>query len=401
LLCQLSLVVSAQGNLRKGDWLGVLVRGDGQEVVFNFSIYAKGGKTVLAIRNAKERLEVTGLVQQGDSVHFDMPFFECRFAAGIQPDGTLSGRMTKGTAAEPQQWIFRAEPGRSQRFPVTRKAQFNVSGRWAVSITRPNGADRPAIAEFQQQGEHLTGTFLTPSGDYRYLEGVVSGDSLYLSAFDGSHIYLFTAKVDAEKTISGGWYYSGYGGKEKWRAVKDAQAVLPDLGYTPEVKPGAGAVDFSFPDLDSNLVSIRDPRFQGKVVVLQVMGSWCPNCMDETRFLNDYYLKHRSSGVEVLALAYEYTTDFGRSKAGLSKFRDRFKVAYPILITGVRSADSLKTEKTLPQITPIKVFPTTIFVGKDGHIRKIETGFNGPGTGIHYEAYQKEFDQTVKELLRE
>ena len=76
-------------------------------------------------------------------------------------------------------------------------------------------------------------------------------------------------------------------------------------------------------------------------------------------------------------------------------------MAYPILITGARSTDSLKTEKTLPQITPIKVFPTTIYVGKNGHIRKIETGFNGPGTGRHYEAYQKEFDQTVKELLSE
>jgi thiol-disulfide isomerase/thioredoxin len=354
---------------------------------------------VLTIRNAKERLEVTGLQQQGDSVRFDMPFFECRFAAAIQSDGTLAGHMTKGTAAEPQQWFFRAQPDRRQRFPVTRKAQCNISGRWAVNITRPNGTDRPAIAEFQQQGEYLTGTFLTPSGDYRYLEGVVSGDSLYLSAFDGSHIYLFTATVDAQNTLTGGWFYSGYGGKEKWRAVKDEHAVLPDLGYTPEVKPGAGALDFSFPDLDSNLVSIRDPRFKGKVVVLQVMGSWCPNCMDETRFLNDYYLRHRSSGVEVLALAYEYSTDFGRSKAGLSKFRDRFKVAYPILITGARSTDSLKTEKTLPQITPIKVFPTTIYVGKN--IRKIETGFNGPGTGRHFEAYQKEFDQTVKELLSE
>ena len=290
----LALAASAQRNLKRGDWLGMLVRGDGHEVVFNFSIQTKGGKPVLTIRNAKERLEVTGLIQQGDTLRFDMPFFECRFAAAIQSDGTLVGRMTKGTAAEPQQWVFRAQPDRRQRFPVTRKAQYNISGRWDVNITRPNGTDRPAIAEFQQQGEYLTGTFLTPSGDYRYLEGVVSGDSLFLSAFDGSHIYLFTAKADAQNTLTGGWFYSGYGGKEKWRAVKDEHAVLPDLGYTPEVKPGAGALDFSFPDLDSNLVSIRDPRFQGKVVVLQVMGSWCPNCMDETRFLNDYYLRHRS-----------------------------------------------------------------------------------------------------------
>jgi thiol-disulfide isomerase/thioredoxin len=147
------------------------------------------------------------------------------------------------------------------------------------------------------------------------------------------------------------------------------------------------------------MVSLKDERFRGKVVVIQIMGSWCPNCMDETAFLSAYYRGNRGRGVEMLALAYEYSTDFRRARNSLKKFRDKYSVEYPMLITGVTSADSLKTEKTLPQLTPIKAFPTTIFVGRDGKVKKIHAGFYGPGSGEHYEAYRKEFEATVSELL--
>lgn len=87
-----------------------------------------------------------------------------------------------------------------------------------------------AIGEFQQHGSHLTGSFLTATGDYRYLEGVVSGDSLKLSAFDGDHAYLFTAKIDDEKTISASKLYAGAAGFQQWSAVRNENARLPD-GY--------------------------------------------------------------------------------------------------------------------------------------------------------------------------
>ena len=208
-----------------------------------------------------------------------------------------------------------------------------------------------------QQGDKLKGSFLTPSGDYRYLEGIVSGDSLYLSAFDGSHVYLFIAKASDEHHITSGWFYSGSAGKEQWNAVYDPDAILPDAGNTPLVIDPSRPLTFAFPDLDSNMVSLEDERFRNKVVVLQLMGSWCPNCMDETRFLSEYYKNNSNRGVEVIALAYEYSTDFRRSRNSLMRFRDRFNVEYPFLNTGVRVNDSLRTEKTLPNITTVKVFP--------------------------------------------
>ena len=130
------------------------------------------------------------------------------------------------------------------------------------------------------------------------------------------------------------------------------------------------------------------------------MGSWCPNCLDETKFLSDYYDRNKNRGIEVVSLAYEYSTDFQRSQKSLRRFQQLFSVKYPMLITGVAVSDSLRTEKTLPQITPIKAFPTTIFLDRKGNVHEIHSTFYGPGSGKHYEEFKKEFNATVDGLLK-
>jgi peroxiredoxin len=196
-------------------------------------------------------------------------------------------------------------------------------------------------------------------------------------------------------------YCSGARYLEPWKAVKDPKAKTEDSGVMMYLKEGEAKLNFRFPDLDSNMVSINDERFRNKVVVLQIMGSWCPNCMDETAFLSEYYKTNRQRGVEVIGLAYEYTKDFRKAEKSLRKFQQRHDVQYPILNTGVTTSDSLRTEKTLPQFTPIKAFPTTIFIGKDGRVKKVHPGFEGPGTGQHFEAYKKEFNATIDALLKQ
>lgn len=258
-----------------------------------------------------------------------------------------------------------------------------------------------AVAIFNQKGNKLTGSFLTPSGDYRYLEGIVTGDSLKLSTFDGSHAYYFRAKVDDAATISGGDYFSGYAGWQKWTAVKDENAALPEQNAPTSLRPGETGLNFAFKDLDDKLISIKDERYKNKVIIVQIMGSWCPNCMDETKFLSEFYNKNKQRGIEIIALAYEYSTDTERSKASLRKFQQRFNVQYPMLITGAVTSDEQRTEKTLPQLTPIRSFPTTIFIDNKGNVRKIHPVFYGPGTGEYYKEYLKDFNKTVDELVGE
>ena len=383
---------------KPGNYRGILYREDGKEVVFNIEIKRTGNQTRLYVINATERLLVQDLKIKADSVFFRMPVFESEFRTEVQPDGSMKGEWLKGTAKKTQHWPFAAIPIKS-RFDISQgSAKDDISGRWSVTITRTNGTTRPAVAEFVQKGNRLTGTFLTPTGDYRYLQGVVTGDLLQLSTFDGAHAYTFSAKIVNANKIDEGFFGSGIGGKETWIAVKDSNALLPE-GTAPQLRDGYSKLDFVFNDIDSNKISISDERFRDKVVIIQIMGSWCPNCLDETKFLSDYYNQNQGRGIEIVSLAYEYSTDFQRSQKSLRKFQQLFNVKYPMLITGVSVADSLRTEKTLPQITPIKGFPTTIFLDRKGNVQEIHASFYGPGSGKHYEEFKMEFFATVEGLL--
>ncbi|MEQ1799509.1 MAG: TlpA disulfide reductase family protein [Lacibacter sp.] len=392
--------LTAQSKLLTGWYRASVTRPDDAKLIFNIEVTEKNKKTIIYIRNGAERLLVDDIKQKGDSVFIEMPFFESSFKLKIQPDQSLAGKWIKGTSTKylelPVEFIY----GVKERFKVTSTAKENISGRWKVDFTRPNGTDRPAIAEFQQKGSSLTGTFLTPSGDYRFLEGVVSGDSLYLSCFDGSHAYLFTAEIKQNEIINGS-FYSSASNKETWRAEKNELAALPDTIQRTQLKPGESKLNFSFKDVNGKTVSINDARYKSKVVVIQIMGSWCPNCMDESKFLTAFYKQYQSKGVEVIALAYEYSTDFNRSKASVLKFINRFGIKYPVLITPTTVSDEQRTEKTLPQLTPIRSFPTTIFLNRRGNVYKVDNGFYGPGTGEFYQQFKSEFYRTIQSLLAE
>lgn len=399
----LSMRVTAQQASPEGWWRAELRRSDGQAIVFNFEWKIENGKPAWYIRNASERIKVTDIqpAKKSDSMVINMPLFESQFRIKKDKSGNLlTGNWYKGGAVKTQVIPFVARRS-SQRFAISGEALVNISGRWSAAFQTNGGKSEPSVAEFIQRGNYLSGTFLTPTGDYRYLEGTVSNDSLYLSSFDGVHAYLFTATLGLSHSISHGVFYSGASFKQFWAAVKNDTATLSTDDVAMFLRPGEEKLHFTFRDLDNNPVSINDERFQDKVVVVQLMGSWCPNCMDEMAFLSDYYNKNKDRGVEMVALAYEYSTDRERSIKTLRKFQQRFNVKYPMLITGVTASDSLKTEKTLPEVTPIKFFPSSIIIDRKGKVRKFDTNFNGPATGDHYLAYKREFQDTIDKLLAE
>jgi thiol-disulfide isomerase/thioredoxin len=384
------------------DYRGSVEREDSRLVVFDFRLVDSAGKKFAFIKNADEKIRIDDVTLKGDSLLMEMPVFESQFKAIFDADGTIHGQWIKGTAlaAGFQNYRFLALPGQP-RFESGAPPRANISGRWAVTLVRTDSSTRPAVAELKQRGSQLTGTMITPNSDYRFLEGIVRGDSMFLSTFDGAHSYLFSAKIDNDSTLSGGHYYAGFRGDEPFSAVKNSKAFIPEDLSAVYLKPGFEKLDFSFPDLDGKNVSIHDMRFVHKVMVVQLMGSWCPNCMDETAFLSKYYKANRKRGIEVVALAYENSTDFARSQKSLRKFQQRFIVDYPMLITGVSVNDTLRTEKTLPQLTRIKAFPTSILIDKKGKVRYISAGFLGPGTGEHYQEYIREFEKRVDDLLHE
>ncbi|MGZ3836050.1 MAG: peroxiredoxin family protein [Mucilaginibacter sp.] len=390
-------VSSAQSKLKTGIWRAALKTSSGNELPFNFEVKENAGKQQLVIMNGAERIKVTDIKHKGDSVLIHMPLFNSEFKLKFGGSG-LTGNWIKHYADRDMAMPFVAEPGQSWRFFKTPdKPAFNINGRWSASYGDKKDI---RIGEFQQNGARLTGTFLTTSGDDRYLEGTVSGHKLYLSTFDGGHAFLFIADIKDGKTIINGKDYSEYGDLTDWTAVSDPNAKLPDAYSLTYLKPGAKKITFSFPDANGKKVSLSDARFKNKVVIVQILGSWCPNCMDETPYLVSYYKKFHSKGVEIVGLAYERTTDFAKSKPLIQQVQKKFNVPYPLLITGYTMYHN-DPMKSLPMLADFKGFPTTIIIDKKGDVRKIHTGFSGPGTGKYYTEFVNEFEKLTNDLLAE
>lgn len=381
-------------------WLASIQRMDGKSIPFQMIQSQKNGKQYWFVKNAKERMPISDWKQSGDSVFFSLPAFEVSFGAKMEGRQKLIGRFIKITTGNEQFWPFEARAGISWRFdPHPAKPLHDISGKWDVTITRSNGTTRKALAIFSQHNNNLTGTFLTPSADYRYLDGIVSGDSLKMSSFDGDNIRLFEARIIDNRNIGGGFFYNGYTAKESWVAVRTDSMPPPEPIDPTRMREGQSHLDFRFKDLQGKWVSINDEVYKHKVVIIQIMGSWCANCLDETRFLIEFYKANHARGVEILALTYEYSTDEARSKASIEKFKNLLGVPWPILLTGVTAGDEHKAEKTLPQLTTIRSFPTTLILDREGRVRKIETSFYGPGSGEYYRKYVQDFDAVMNELI--
>ncbi len=390
---------SAQNKLKTGIWRGVLKNQSGHEVPFNFDVRDTSGRQELFVMNGAERYRVTDIRVSGDSVFIHMPLFNSEFRLKYG-SSNLAGYWIKHYGYKDVATPFHAEYGRSWRFfSQPEKPAYNVSGRW-TAIFDDGGKKDTTVGEFKQKGADLTGTFLTTTGDYRYLQGSVSGDKIYLSCFDGGHAYLFTAELKDEKTLENGKYYAGFSDLETWSGHRNEHAKLPDAYSLTKLKPGYKSITFAFEDLSGKRVSLADAKFKNKVVIVQMLGSWCPNCMDETSYLIKYYKKYHPRGVEIIGLAYERTTDPAKSKPTLQQLKTRFNIPYPLLVTG-HTPDLRDAQKSLPELADFIGFPTTIIIDKKGDVRKIHTGFSGPGTGKYYAEFTQEFEKLTDSLLAE
>ncbi len=399
LLLMLAFYIGFAQKLTTGIWRGALKTGAGIEIPFNFEVSNVAGKPHLAIINADDRFKVDAISFNKDSVFIRMPLFDSEFRLK-QMAGKLQGKWIRHLGDHDVAMDFIATPNTPWRIiPHAPKAAVNITGRWSATFVNDKGKSSVTIGEFNQTGNKLTGTFLTTTGDDRYLEGIVMGNTLYLSGFDGNNNYLFTGKVNG-KTITQGRRYAGLASVTNWTARRDDNARLPDAYALTALKPGYKKIDFSFRDMQGKKVSLTDSRFKNKVVIVQILGSWCPNCMDETAYLVNYYKKFHPRGVEIVGLAYERTKDFNKSKASLLQLKNRFNIPYPLLITGY-TASGDDPAKSLPMLAKVVGFPTTIIIDKKGNVRKIHTGFSGPGTGNYYTEFKKEFEALTNNMLAE
>lgn len=398
LLVMLSLLSSCNKiakdvKLTPGIYRATLEVQDQEQLPFIFKVKDEYD---IEIYNAQEIIEVSDVSYKNDSVFFRAPVFEGLIAAKIGDNGNLKGNFIKESLD--RVLPFEAKYGEDERF-AAKKAQVDVTGVWEVVFSEDLEGEYMAKGMFAQRGNLVNGTFRTPTGDYRFLEGVVDGKTLKLSAFDGAHAFLFQAEV-SDSTMAGRFYSDNHW-KEPFVGKPNANFELPNADTLTYLKEGYDSLEFSFPNADGDIVSLSDSRFKDKVVVVQIMGTWCPNCLDESKYFTEFYNDYKEEDFEMVALAFEYAKTQEKAFQGIQRLQERLAINYPILLAQWGTKDKVEAQKKLPMLNHVLSYPTSIFIDKNGKVRKIHTGFNGPATGEKYISFKKDFKSFIDELLVE
>lgn len=402
-IASVTLVCCSKINeMKQGPWLGVIQIDplDKSMVLpfnMNYSLSTEGFPQ-MEISNSDEKILINEITKNGDTLIMKLPIFTSEIKAVFKNDSLIGSYYPKGIAAG-NPYKFYAVAGVTDRFPWhTSKASFNVTGRWKV-IENPGTVDSTImVGEFKQNGDKVTGTFLNTGGDYRYLQGKVSANKFYLSAVDGAHTLILTADLKDQNTMENGRFMGSPQWVSNWKAFRDDKIELPRNEQLVRVKKGYSTFDFAGIDMNGKKVTSKDERFTNKVVAVLAGGSWCPNCLDEARLFRELYSKYKDQGFEVVALNFEDKT-FEPSKKKMERFISQTGANYTFLYVAPRGG--AKRDSVLYPIEGQMAFPTGLFLDRKGSIRKVETGFSGPGTGEHYAAFVEETTKLIELLLSE
>lgn len=387
--------------MKEGMYRGVLsLRAEeNAELPFNYEWKYENKKPIMIIHNAEERIRVDEIERKGDSLIIKLPVFDTEFRCVVSVDG-LQGKWVNHYRSTQHEIPFRSYYNQNYRFfPSAGFVTSSINGKWQTTFSPESEAMSAAIGVFKQvEGTDIIyGTFLTETGDYRFLEGIEKEGKIYLSAFDGSHAFLFTGEIYG--VAMRGQFYSGMHWKELWMATKNEFATLKDAEELTSIKNPELPFELSLRALSGGTVSLQDAAYKNKPVIIQLMGSWCPNCMDESAYFSSLYAQYNKQGLEIIAVAFEKTNDEEKVKAQLSRLKTKFSIAYPILVPLVSGKD--KASELLPRLSSIKAFPTTLFLNKQHQVVKIHTGFSGPATGEEYIQFKLRTENLIKNLLEQ
>ena len=390
---KLNPIKNALYLMAQGQWIGQLDIKKNNKIPFNFEVI----KDSVFIINSEERIGAK-ITHHGDSIHIKIPVFDSEFHFKKTTIG-LKGYWYNN-AKKNYKLAFSArlnKDGLKTRFNISQENNYSkYGGKWETTFSQGSGDEYKAIGIFDQNQQYVTGTFLTQSGDYRFLQGNINGDSILLSCFDGSHAFLFIGRLD--DGIINGQFYSGSHWSEPWVSSKNELFTLVNpFSLTNPVEKEK--LEFTFPGIDGKNVSYPNKRYNNKVLIIQILGSWCPNCVDETRFFSALHNQYHQSGLEILGLAFEVPEELSDKIERVKGLKTHCSSKYEFLIAG--SASKKEAQQALPFLSEISSFPTAIFIDKKGKIRKVHTGFYGPGTGGYYTEYVSEVNLLVESLLSE
>ncbi len=387
-----------------GVWRGTIRNNSGEEVAFTLEVNREGDGIVGSLVNGDDRTVSTSGSFEGDTLKLRYDFYDAELNAVIVGD-ELGGGFTRQW--QKQTLVRKLRAVRVTGADTAARAASNpsnsshdISGEWVMRV-----GEEPKVsfwrAAFKQQGPRAKGTIIPVSGDWGEMTGSFENNQLTLNRFDGINCRVFKATLTPQGALEGFVDLGLFAPKRKVIAERltsenrSSVASLPDPINHTRMTNAAEPFRFSSPDPDGKTVSSTDERFKNKVVIVTITGSWCPNCYDEAPVLQEFYERYRERGLEVVALSFEYTGEAARDTRQIKAFAKRLGVKYPILYAGgVEEA-----EKKLSQLVNFGAYPTTIYIGRDGLVKRIHAGFEGKATGERFTKLRAEMEAVIEDLL--
>lgn len=384
-------------GLADGSYRAVLEAPAG-ELPFGLDIAHAGGAPVATIVNGADRVRAEQTRYADGTLTLAFPSYDASLALRPAADGGFTGTAHLYRRTGRIDVPLVATRGAAPRFFATTSAPAaTLGGRWPITTS----GDRPerGVLLLEQHGNDLSGSIQFASGDERFLVGQVSGDRFALSTFDGNQGSVWRGRIRPDGTLAGDSFGPASSSADGWTSgIRNAPAAT-GFAAVAEEKPPVEHLSFTFPDANGKRVSLSDPRFRGKVVVIAIGGTWCPNCHDESAFLAPYVKRRAAEGLAAIGLEFEYDADPVRSAQQVRRFAERYGISYPMLIAGVATPED--TRRALPQIGGVKVYPSTLFIDRHGRLRAIHIGYAGPATGALNVEGNQAFDALVSKLLAE
>jgi thiol-disulfide isomerase/thioredoxin len=367
---------------------------NGQDIPFRLQLAGEGSNLKGWLFNGDDKVVASGASFQNGSLVLNFDSYAAKLELKVQ-GGALVGQygpMLKKT--------FPVTAHRHQAATESSASAPSINGLWEVAVKSSKGEQAWRLIVQEKSAGDVSAAILRVDGDTGALTGGYKDGKFILSHFSGGRPALMILTPSSDGTLAVDM--TDLHGKSQLTATRPdvarAKGLPPptDPDHHTSVKDPAEPFKFSFPDLNGKIVSNSDVRFQGRVVLVNITGSWCPNCHDEAPFLAELYRKYRSQGLEVVALSFE-EGDQLTNPVRLRAFMKEYGIDYTVLLGGTPDDRDAK----LTQPVNLNSWPTTFFLGRDGRVRFVHAGFPGPASGELYRQAIHEFDAQVQGLLAE
>lgn len=381
-------------SLKNGSYSSYLQLNQTTQLPVHLTVDGEGKAKHLTIHNGDEAILLSLKEKNGDTLVFPFPNFDSELRVVALKKTGLSGVWLNKNKAGNYRIPFEAKW--NGKAATIAKVDPVMNGKWETTFSPNTSTDDKGIGVYEQKGSAVFGTVLTETGDYRYLQGTVVDAKFYLAAFDGTHAFLLQGTVDGD--LMEGTFYSGKHYQTPFVAKRNPNATLANPDSLTYVKNG-NEVQFSLPTLTGENYTFPNAQTKGKVVIIQIMGTWCPNCMDETNFYKQLYAQYHDKGLEIISIGYEAADSFKDQAAKIEALKQRHHLDFTFLVGG--KANKSLASSQFKMLNEVISFPTSIYIGKDGQVKRIHTGFNGPGTGSYYTEYVDKTKALIEQLLAE